>query len=234
MMTNIAKGIDEVILEETPVEQAKQQLVVHQTQRSQQRLAEEEQRINDYLVHKEQEVLAKEQHIIKYCSHLADQRLAEEKQEEINDYEHYRKLALDPACIPTRSVYNVMKRALPNHALITKEALHAVTRCVEAFIELLTNEAAEIAMNERLKMLLPRHLAEAAELLEMEPYATVFWAIANENEKMPQLQHGGRETILAVGSGSGGVDGDDIADASGGVSGCGIGSGTESPEPAAP
>jgi hypothetical protein len=94
-------------------------------------------------------------------------------------------------------------------------------RCVQTFIELLTNEAAEIAMNERMKMLLPRHLAEAAELLEMEPYATVFWAIANENEKMRQLQHAGRETILVVGSGSDGVNG------------CGIGSGTECPKPAA-
>jgi hypothetical protein len=101
MMNHIAKEINEVTLEETPLGQAKQQLVVHQTQRRQERLAEEEQRINDDLLHKEQELLTTKQHI-KNCPNLAEQSRAQEIEEEIN--EHYRKLALHPACIPARSV----------------------------------------------------------------------------------------------------------------------------------
>ncbi|KMZ60729.1 hypothetical protein ZOSMA_57G00660 [Zostera marina] len=72
--------------------------------------------------------------------------------------------------LPIANVSRIMKRALPTHAKISKEAKETVQECVSEFISFITGEAAEKCRSEKRKTVNGDDLLWAMNRLDFSPY----------------------------------------------------------------
>lgn len=75
--------------------------------------------------------------------------------------------------LPIANIGRIMKRAVPSHGKIAKEAKECVQECVSEFISFLTSEASDKCLHEKRKTITVEDMINAMRTLDLDEYADV-------------------------------------------------------------
>uniref|UniRef100_A0A0N5AAD9 Acyl carrier protein n=1 Tax=Syphacia muris TaxID=451379 RepID=A0A0N5AAD9_9BILA len=93
--------------------------------------------------------------------------------DEENISEGYNLIPEQDRFLPIANIGRIMKRAVPTHGKIAKEAKECVQECISEFISFLTSEASDKCLHEKRKTITVEDMINAMRTLDLGEYADV-------------------------------------------------------------